>query len=84
MEKINNATICKQRDLLYEISNICNRELELLEFARLGNAWESMRYSVNETLHNDTVWCQLQFANFWLYTTSCKETLYILCKEKPH
>jgi hypothetical protein len=81
-KKINNAMICRQTDLLYQISTIHNCESELLQSARLENVWKECDIRVVK-IHN-TVWYQLQSANTWLYTAPREETLHILCQDdKP-
>ncbi|XP_067204288.1 uncharacterized protein [Linepithema humile] len=81
-KKINDAMICKQTDLLYQISTVHTCESELLKSARLENILKECDIRVMK-IHN-TVWYQLQSANSWLYTAPREETLHILCKDdKP-
>lgn len=78
-KKIRNSMICKQTDLLYQVSTIYNCESELLKSARLDNILSECDIRLMK-IHN-TVWYQLQSVNSWLYTAPREETLHILCKD---
>lgn len=81
-KKINNVRICKQTDLLYQVSAVQNCESELLKSARLESIMKECDIRVTR-IHN-TVWYQLKTTNSWLYTAPRNETLHILCKDnKP-
>lgn len=81
-KKINNVMICKQTDLLYQVSAIHNCESELLKSARLESILKECDVRVMK-IHN-TVWYQLKTTNSWIYTAPRNETLHILCKDnKP-
>jgi hypothetical protein len=81
-KRINDAKICRQTDLLYQISSTHNCESELLKSARLENILKECDIRLMK-IHN-TVWHQLQSVNSWIYTAPHEETLHILCKDdKP-
>ncbi|KYM93376.1 hypothetical protein ALC62_16023, partial [Cyphomyrmex costatus] len=81
-KKINSLMICKQTDLLYQVSAVYNCESELLKSARLENILNECDVRVMR-IHN-TVWYQLKTTNSWLYTAPRNETLHILCNDdKP-
>lgn len=81
-KKINSIMICKQTDLLYQVSTIHNCESELLKSARLESILKECDVRIMR-IHN-TVWYQLKTTNSWLYTAPRNETLHILCKDnKP-
>ncbi|XP_072758657.1 uncharacterized protein [Anoplolepis gracilipes] len=80
--KVNNAMICKQTNLLFQITGIHNCESELLRSARLDNILKECDIRLMK-LHN-TVWYQLKSANSWIYSAPHEETLHILCPDdKP-
>ncbi|KAL6268412.1 hypothetical protein P5V15_001547 [Pogonomyrmex californicus] len=88
-KKINNVMICKQTDLLYQISAIHNCESELLRSARLESILKECDIRVMR-IHN-TVWYQLKTTNSWLYTAPRNEIdiLFIFCakitnRDKPN
>ncbi|KYN27540.1 hypothetical protein ALC57_03068 [Trachymyrmex cornetzi] len=77
----NNVMICRQTDLLYQVSAIYNCESELLKSARLENILKECDVRI---MRIHTVWYQLKTTNSWLYTAPRNETLHILCKDnKP-
>lgn len=81
-KKINDAMICKQTDLLYQISAVHNCESELLKSARLETVLKECDIRLMK-IHN-TVWIQLRSTNSWIYTAPREEILHILCKDdKP-
>ncbi|EFN86770.1 hypothetical protein EAI_05491, partial [Harpegnathos saltator] len=60
-KKINDALICKQTDLLYQIAGTHNCESELLKLARLENLLKECDVRLMK-IHN-TVWFLLHTAN---------------------
>lgn len=81
-KKINNIMICKQTDLLYQVSAIYNCESELLKSARLESILRECDVRIMRVYN--TVWYQLKTTNSWLYTAPRNETLHILCEDnKP-
>ncbi|KYQ54067.1 hypothetical protein ALC60_11112, partial [Trachymyrmex zeteki] len=60
-KKINNVMICRQTDLLYQVSAIYNCESELLKSARLENIIKECDVRLMR-IHN-TVWYQLKTTN---------------------
>ncbi|XP_067207020.1 uncharacterized protein [Linepithema humile] len=81
-KKINSAMICKQTDLLYQVSSVHNCESELLKSAKLEKVLKECDVRLLKIHH--TGWYQLQSVNSWLYTAPHEETLQIVCKDnKP-
>ena len=78
-KNLNNVMICKQTDLLYQVSATYNCESELLKSARLESILAECDVRVMK-IHN-TAWYQLKTTNSWLYTAPRNETLHILCKD---
>lgn len=78
-KNINNIIICKQTDLLYQISSTYTCESILLRTARLENILQEC--DVRITKFRTTVWHQLKTSNSWLYTAPREETLHVLCPD---
>ena len=69
-KKVNNVMICKQIDLLYQVSAIYNCKSELLKSTRLEDILKECDVRIMR-IHN-IVWYQLKITNSLLYSASSK------------